>query len=98
VTPPILLPRLRTLLLALAATASVAGPGRPALASATMASMVRSFCLSAFQAEMARAGKTPPPGMASFACGCVAEKLEAGSSITDARSRCRDATARRYPI
>lgn len=84
--------------LKITALVAVVGAVVPALASGTVASMVRSFCLGAFEAEMARAGKTPPPGMASFACGCVAEKIEGGSSINAARSSCRDATVRRYPI
>ena len=82
----------------LAVLAAMGGWGNTARANASLASMVRSFCLTAFEAEMARAGKTPPPGMANFACGCVADKIQRGSSLEAARSSCRDATVRRYPI
>lgn len=63
-----------------------------------MGEVVKAFCLSAFENEMAQAGKHPPAGMASFACGCVADRITGGSSIETARSSCREATARRYPI
>ena len=61
-------------------------------------SVVRAFCLSAFETEMAQAGKTPPPGMAHYACGCVARRITEGGTVDQARSSCRAETARRYPI
>jgi hypothetical protein len=60
--------------------------------------VVRSFCLSAFQMEMQRAGKVPPAGMADFACSCVADRIVDGTSLDDAQHTCRLATARRYPF
>lgn len=60
--------------------------------------VVRSICLSAFETELAQSGKKAPDGMASFACNCVADRISSGSSIASARSSCRDATAKRYPI
>ena len=60
--------------------------------------VVKGFCLAAFQSEMVQAGKQPPAGMANFACACVAERISGGSSVNDARTNCRQATARRYPI
>jgi hypothetical protein len=59
---------------------------------------VRSFCLSAFQMEMQRAGKVPPAGMADFACSCVADRIVDGTSLDDAQQTCRLDTARRYPL
>ena len=72
--------------------------GRPAGADAGMGSIVKAFCLSAFESEMTQSGKTAPAGMADFACGCVADRIGSGSSLDTARSDCRQATARRYPI
>jgi len=60
--------------------------------------IVRTFCLSAFENEMAQAGKSAPAGMADYACGCVADRITNGNSLEMARSTCREATARRYPI
>ena len=60
--------------------------------------VVRSFCLSAFETELAQSGKTAPDGMANFACSCVADRISSGSSIASARSSCKAATAKLYPI
>ncbi len=60
--------------------------------------IVMAVCMSAFENEMAQAGKRPPAGMASYACSCVVDQISNGSSIDAARSSCRSATARRYPI
>ncbi len=86
------------LLSAMAALTVVPDLGRAARAEAGMGAIVKAFCLSAFENEMAQSGKIPPAGMANYACGCVAERIGSGSSIDDARSDCRQATARRYPI
>jgi hypothetical protein len=86
---------------ALATAGTIAtGPGvLPAGASSGgLGEMVRSFCLSAFESEMAQAGKTPPAGMASFACSCVANRITGGSSLDTARGSCREETARRYAL
>lgn len=90
----------RLSLLALAsATAAVLGPVTPAAHAAEgFGEIVRAFCLSAFETEMEQAGKTPPIGMADYACGCMAVRLRAGSSIDTARAACRQETSRRYPI
>jgi len=84
----------------LAALALVAGTQleRPAVAGGSMGSIVRAFCLSAFENEMSHAGKTPPQGMANFACSCVEERLRSGSALESAKRDCRQATTRRYPI
>jgi hypothetical protein len=71
----------------------------PASASSgRIGEIVMSVCLSAFESEMAQAGKRPPAGMATYACSCVVERISSGQSIDAARSDCRMATARRYPI
>ena len=60
--------------------------------------VVRSFCLTAFEQEMHRAGKGPPAGMADYACSCVADRIVDGTSLDDAQQTCRLATVRRYPL
>ncbi|MFM7314597.1 MAG: hypothetical protein ACKO0M_15795 [Cyanobium sp.] len=95
VAAPSLLPGAMACSLALAITVV---PERPVQAGSGMGSIVRAFCLSAFENEMSLAGKNPPEGMASFACDCVEQRLRSGGTIDSARSDCRQATARRYPI
>jgi hypothetical protein len=71
---------------------------RAEAASGPILEVVCSFCLSAFETELAQSGKKAPDGMASYACNCVADRISSGSSIASARSSCRDATVKRYPI
>lgn len=73
------------------------GSGAPALGSG-LGEIVRAMCLSAFENELSQAGKRAPAGMADYACGCVADRIQDGSSVDAARNTCREATARRYPI
>jgi hypothetical protein len=70
----------------------------PAGAEQGLGEIVKAFCLSAFESEMEQAGKVPPAGMADYACGCMAGRLQGGSSITTARAACRQETVRRYPM
>lgn len=70
----------------------------PAGAEQGLGEIVKAFCLSAFESEMEQAGKVPPAGMADYACGCMAGRLQGGSSITTARAACRKETVRRYPM
>jgi hypothetical protein len=76
------------------------GPLEPKVEAGTgpILEVVRSFCLSAFETELAQAGKSAPEGMANYACSCVTDRIAAGNSIAAARSSCRAATSRRYPI
>jgi hypothetical protein len=85
-------------LITVLALASAALLEQPAQAGSTMGSIVRAFCLSAFENEMSQAGKTPPQGMANFACSCVEERLRSGTTLESAKRDCRQETARRYPI
>jgi hypothetical protein len=94
------LPGLGLLSLSLVALAAFGGAtGGPAeAASGPILEVVRSICLSAFETELAQSGKTAPDGMANYACSCVADRITSGSSIASARSSCKDATSKRYPI
>lgn len=96
---PRVLPGLGWLSLGLVALAAPGPAGGPAAAaSGPILEVVRSFCLSAFETELAQSGKKAPAGMAHYACSCVADRITSGSSIALARSSCRDATSKRYPI
>lgn len=96
-SPRLRSPRRGVLLLAGLLAVPLGAP-RQARAESGMGAIVRAFCLTAFQSEMAQAGKQAPEGMASFACGCVADRLLGGSNLDAARRDCRELTARRYPI
>ncbi|MCS5700739.1 hypothetical protein NZK32_16980 [Cyanobium sp. FGCU-52] len=75
------------------------GAVAPSAAQSTgLGQIVRAMCLSAFENEVAQSGKRAPAGMADYACGCVADRIQDGSSVDAARNSCREATARRYPI
>lgn len=80
------------------AAAGALDPAARAAPGQGVGAIVRSFCLSAFEAELTRSGKTAPAGMADYACTCVAERIEAGSALDAARADCRQATTRRFPI
>jgi len=84
-------------LLALIWLAGLAFPGM-AVRAGGFNDIVKTFCLSAFETELAQAGKQAPAGMANYACGCVADQLNTGTSLSNARQYCREATAQRYPI
>lgn len=79
---------------------AVLGPieRRAEAGSGPILEVVRSFCLSAFETELAQSGKKAPDGMANFACSCVADRISSGSSLASARSGCRAATVKRFPI
>ena len=91
---------LRFTALLAAATAAVfsATVAPPAARARGVGEIVMAVCLSAFESEMAQAGKNPPAGMATYACSCVVDQISSGNSLDRARSSCRTATARRYPI
>ncbi len=83
--------------LGMVAAALVAG-APPARSAEEIGEIVKAFCRSAFASEMAQAGKPMAPGMADYACGCMADQIRGGVSLDGARSSCREATARRYRI
>jgi hypothetical protein len=73
--------------------------GWPRAASADrLTNVVKAACLSAFENEISQSGKSAPPGMADFACDCVAQRIRVGGGIEAARNACKEATAQRYPI
>jgi len=80
------------------AAAFMAALAQPAARARGVGEIVMAVCLSAFESEMAQAGKNPPAGMANYACSCVVDQISSGSSLDTARTSCRTATARRYPI
>ena len=73
-------------------------PVRASALGANVGAIVQSYCLAAFEQEMAQAGKVAPEGMAAYACRCVVDRLSEGTGLSSARSFCRQSTARRYSL
>lgn len=97
--PPRFHPLVRLGIVAVMACGMGSGAVAPTAAHSTgLGEIVRAMCLSAFENELAQSGKRAPAGMADYACGCVADRIQDGSSVDAARNTCREATARRYPI
>lgn len=87
----------RPFVLSVVVVATVLGQAATARASG-FGAIVQSYCLAAFQQEMAQAGKVAPEGMAAYACRCVVDRITEGISLPTARSSCRESTARRYAL
>ena len=51
--------------------------------------LLKSFCLTAFNAAMAQAGETPPPGMGEETCSCFLDEVAGGAGIDIARDTCK---------
>lgn len=60
--------------------------------------LITKFCLASFNAAMAHAGKTPPPGMGTYTCGCFLDEVNNGASIDAAQTTCKAKAASRYKI
>ena len=58
--------------------------------------LLKSFCLTAFQAAMAQAGETPPPGMGEETCSCFLDEIAGGAGIDTARHTCKRHAAATY--
>ena len=65
---------------------------------ASESNTIRSFCLAAFEAAMAQAGKTPPEGLGPSTCDCFLEQVEQGAGINQARDTCQAEAAARFPL
>ena len=58
--------------------------------------LLKSFCLTAFNAAMAQAGETPPPGMGEETCSCFLDEVAGGAGIDNARDTCKKRAATAY--
>ena len=55
-------------------------------------------CSSAMQDDFKKAGKTPPAGMVSETCGCIADGYGKGQSLDQAKAACvKQSTAKYNP-
>jgi hypothetical protein len=51
--------------------------------------LLKSFCLAAFKAAMAKAGEIPPSGMGEETCNCFLDEVGGGAGIDTARETCK---------
>jgi hypothetical protein len=66
--------------------------GLMALMSASRATsvseVVKAFCLSAYQADLKKQGRTLSLSQIDRTCGCVGERVAQGSDVEDAHDTC----------
>jgi hypothetical protein len=60
----------------------------PAGHTAGVAEAVKAFCLSAYQADLKRQGKSMSLSQIDRTCGCVGERVAQGSDVEDAHDAC----------
>lgn len=58
------------------------------LRAASLAEVVKAFCLSAYQAELRQQGKTLSPALIDRTCDCVGGRVAQGSDVEDAHEAC----------
>ena len=61
-------------------------------------STITRFCMAAFKAAMAQAGKTAPEGMGAETCQCFLREVEQGQGIETAQDICKTEAARKYNL
>jgi hypothetical protein len=71
-------------------------------AAPAQANMVKQIiigkCSSAMQDDFKKAGKTPPAGMVSETCGCIADGFGKGQTLDQAKATCvKQSTAKYNP-
>ena len=59
---------------------------------------ITKFCLAAFRAAMAQAGKVPPDGMGADTCNCFLREVEQGEAIDAAQETCKVEAAQKYKL
>ena len=59
---------------------------------------ITKFCLAAFRAAMAQAGKVPPDGMGADTCNCFLREVEQGSAIDSAQEVYKAEAAKKYKL
>ncbi len=70
-------------------TAAVGGLVAPAHAQSMMDQMVQNRCSAAMEADFAKAGVTPAPGLVTKTCQCVATQFSATHSLEAAKAICK---------
>ncbi|MEB3202902.1 MAG: hypothetical protein VKK05_08850 [Synechococcus sp.] len=80
------LPVLRSLPLALLVLGLIASEGEARAAS--LAEVVKAFCLSAYQADLKQQGKTLSLALIDRTCDCVGGRVAQGSDVEDANEAC----------
>ena len=59
---------------------------------------ITKFCIAAFRAAMAQAGKLPPDGMGADTCNCFLREVGQGAAIDSAQEICKAEAAKKYKL
>ena len=59
---------------------------------------ITKFCLAAFRAAMAQAGKVPPDGMGADTCNCFLREVDQGAAMDSAQEVCKAEAAKKYKL
>lgn len=59
---------------------------------------ITKFCLAAFRAAMAQAGKVPPDGMGADTCNCFLREVAKGAALDSAQEVCKAEAAKKYKL
>lgn len=67
----------------------------PSSRAISVAEVVKAFCLSAYQAELQKEGKSVSPAQLDRTCGCVGDQVAQGNDVEDAHAVCGRPQAQR---
>jgi len=67
----------------------------PSSRATSVAEVVKAFCLSAYQADLQKAGKSVSAAQLDRTCGCVGERVAQGSDVEEAHTVCGRPQAQR---
>ncbi|BEV36446.1 hypothetical protein [Synechococcus sp. M16CYN] len=68
------------------------------ISSSQESKVLKSLCLTAFTAAMARAGETPPQGMGEETCTCFLNEFANGVRVDLARKACKQRVVDSYQL
>jgi hypothetical protein len=60
----------------------------PSSRAISVSEVVKAFCLSAYQADLQKEGRSVSPALLDRTCGCVGEQVALGSDVEDAHAVC----------
>ena len=60
----------------------------PSSRAISVSEVVKAFCLSAYQADLQKEGKSVSPALLDRTCGCVGDRVAQGSDVEDAHAVC----------
>ena len=59
--------------------------------------LINHYSNQATNADFAKAGQTPPPGMVAYTCNCVIQQVNARATIAQAKAICQQQASAQFP-